>query len=71
MSAATISLPTIGTGRFGAYGGRYVPETLMAALEELEAAYAEAQGDRRSMRSWMGCCITTAGGRLRCTMRSG
>jgi tryptophan synthase beta chain len=32
-------------GRFGAYGGRYVPETLMAALEELEAAYAEAQAD--------------------------
>ena len=32
-------------GRFGAYGGRYVPETLMAALEELEHAYAEAQGD--------------------------
>jgi tryptophan synthase beta chain len=32
-------------GRFGAYGGRYVPETLMAALEELEAAYAVAQKD--------------------------
>ena len=32
-------------GRFGIYGGRYVPETLMAALEELEAAYAEAQKD--------------------------
>jgi tryptophan synthase beta chain len=32
-------------GRFGIYGGRYVPETLMAALEELEAAYAEAQND--------------------------
>jgi tryptophan synthase beta chain len=32
-------------GRFGSYGGRYVPETLMAALEELEAAYAEAQAD--------------------------
>ena len=32
-------------GRFGAYGGRYVPETLMAALEELEKAYAEAQAD--------------------------
>ena len=32
-------------GRFGAYGGRYVPETLMAALEELEVAYAEAQAD--------------------------
>jgi tryptophan synthase beta chain len=32
-------------GRFGAYGGRYVPETLMAALLELEAAYADAQKD--------------------------
>ena len=32
-------------GRFGAYGGRYVPETLVAALEELEHAYAEAQAD--------------------------
>src|ERR1700760_989804 len=32
-------------GRFGAYGGRYVPETLMTALEELEHAYAEAQAD--------------------------
>ena len=32
-------------GRFGAYGGRYVPETLMAALEELEQSYAEAQAD--------------------------
>ncbi len=32
-------------GRFGAYGGRYVPETLMAPLEELERAYAEARAD--------------------------
>jgi len=32
-------------GRFGAYGGRYVPETLMAALEELEAAYEAAKVD--------------------------
>jgi tryptophan synthase beta chain len=29
-------------GRFGAFGGRYVPETLMAALDELQAAYEEA-----------------------------
>ena len=28
-------------GRFGPYGGRFVPETLMPALEELEAAYRE------------------------------
>ncbi|MHB8636283.1 MAG: tryptophan synthase subunit beta [Fimbriimonadaceae bacterium] len=32
-------------GRFGAYGGRYVPETLMPALQELEAAFDEAWAD--------------------------
>ncbi len=32
-------------GRFGPYGGRYVPETLIPALEELEAAYLEARND--------------------------
>src|SRR5204863_7454736 len=34
-------------GRFGVYGGRYVPETLMAALEELERAYEKARRDRK------------------------
>src|SRR5512146_1773628 len=34
-------------GRFGPYGGRYVPETLMAALQELEQAYETARRDRR------------------------
>jgi tryptophan synthase beta chain len=32
-------------GRFGVYGGRYVPETLVAALDELERAYEEAKTD--------------------------
>ena len=32
-------------GRFGPYGGRFVPETLMAAIEELERAYLEARDD--------------------------
>jgi tryptophan synthase beta chain len=32
-------------GRFGPYGGRYVPETLVAPLEELEAAWEQAQRD--------------------------
>ena len=32
-------------GRFGPFGGRYVPETLVAALEELECAYDEARAD--------------------------
>jgi tryptophan synthase beta chain len=31
--------------RFGPYGGRYVPETLMAALDELERAYDKAKRD--------------------------
>ena len=37
-------------GRFGVYGGRYVPETLMAALEELDAAYTTARRDRHFQR---------------------
>ncbi len=32
-------------GHFGSYGGRYVPETLMAPLEELEQAYCAARQD--------------------------
>jgi tryptophan synthase beta chain len=32
-------------GRYGPYGGRYVPETLVAPLEELEQAYATACAD--------------------------
>ncbi|WP_394649792.1 tryptophan synthase subunit beta [uncultured Deinococcus sp.] len=34
-----------GRGRYGRYGGRYVPETLIPALDELEAAYNEAKRD--------------------------
>ncbi len=32
-------------GKFGPYGGQFVPETLMPALHELETAYAEARAD--------------------------
>jgi tryptophan synthase beta subunit len=45
MKEARAELPNA-RGRFGAYGGQYVPETLMAALEELEAAYSNALRDR-------------------------
>jgi tryptophan synthase beta chain len=39
-------MTAIGTGdRFGAFGGRYVPETLIPALDDLEAALAEAMRD--------------------------
>jgi len=37
-------------GRYGPYGGRYVPETLMAPLEELERVYAEARRDESFRR---------------------
>lgn len=35
------------TGHFGPFGGKFVPETVMAALEELEHAYAQARRDSR------------------------
>jgi tryptophan synthase beta chain len=39
-------MTAVGTGdRFGAFGGRYVPETLIPALDDLEAALAEAMRD--------------------------
>jgi len=38
-------------GRFGPYGGRYVPETLIPALDELEAAWAEARKDSEFMNN--------------------
>jgi tryptophan synthase beta chain len=41
MKAEDASRP----GRFGPYGGRYVPETLIPALEELERAWEEARRD--------------------------
>jgi tryptophan synthase beta chain len=45
MKAAT--LPKNVPGRFGPYGGRYVPETLMAALEELEREYEKVRRDNK------------------------
>src|SRR5579871_271280 len=44
MSSATQKWPDA-KGRFGPYGGRYVPETLVAPLEELERAYDDARKD--------------------------
>jgi tryptophan synthase beta chain len=40
----------VSSGRFGIYGGRYAPEILMSALEELERAYEKARRDRRFQR---------------------
>jgi tryptophan synthase beta chain len=48
-SVATEELPDA-QGRFGPYGGRYVPETLMHPLQELEAEYRRAQKDPEYQR---------------------
>ncbi len=66
MATATItrnkrSKPASQAGRFGVYGGRYVPETLMAALEELEREYGRAKRDRRFQKRLDGLLKTYAG----------
>src|ERR1700716_392321 len=43
--SSILQSPTIAPGRFGPYGGRYVPETLMVPLFELERAYEAAKSD--------------------------
>jgi len=46
MATAKIQpVRAVAAGRFGVYGGRYVPETLMAALDELERHYEKARRD--------------------------
>ena len=42
---------TIHNDRFGEFGGRYVPETLIPALDELDAAFESAMGDRDFVRA--------------------
>jgi tryptophan synthase beta chain len=49
-------------GRFGPYGGRYVPETLMAALEELEREYEKAKREPSFQRK-LGELLRTYAGR--------
>jgi tryptophan synthase beta chain len=49
------TITTLRKGKFGPYGGQYVPETLMPALHELEVAYDAAQRDpafRRELDSY-------------------
>ena len=49
-------------GHFGAFGGRFVPETLMAPLQELERAYRRARGDRKFL-SALGSMLADFAGR--------
>ncbi|MEX2578518.1 MAG: tryptophan synthase subunit beta [Verrucomicrobiales bacterium] len=45
MSTATIEIHPDEGGHFGTFGGRFVPETLVAALDELTAEYERAKND--------------------------
>src|ERR1041385_949472 len=47
MRASSVRKEKEVPGRFGPYGGRYVPETLMAALGELEREYDKARRDKK------------------------
>jgi tryptophan synthase beta chain len=49
-------------GRFGEFGGRYVPEALMAALDELEREWETARADEAFIRE-LDDLLTTVGGR--------
>ena len=49
-------------GRFGEFGGRFVPETLIPACEELETAFRDAWADPASV-SELQRMLTDYGGR--------
>ena len=59
------------SGRFGPYGGKYVPETLMPALDELEEAYLLARNDKELWRSWPICSRRMWAALLRSPMLAG
>lgn len=48
-------------GHFGTYGGKFVPETLMPALSELESAYAQACADQTFQQQFHALCRDYAG----------
>ena len=59
-------------GYFGAYGGRFVPETLVAPIEELTAGYLAARADAAFGDELdRTCCSTTWADRRRSTRRGG
>jgi len=57
---ATVAPPDA-RGRFGAYGGRFVPETLIPALDELERAWTEARADPAYREELTRLLLTYAG----------
>src|SRR5436309_964979 len=62
VSSQPIDIAPDDTGRFGDYGGRFVPEVLMPAIVELEAAWREARVDD-SYRSELDALLRDYAGR--------
>jgi tryptophan synthase beta chain len=60
--SSILQSPTTAPGRFGPYGGRYVPETLMVPLFELERAYEIAKSDA-SFQSQLNSLLKNFAGR--------
>lgn len=50
-------------GYFGKFGGKFVPETLMPALQELEEAYEQAKQDREGFQQELGWYLSHYAGR--------
>jgi tryptophan synthase beta chain len=59
--SSILQSPTTAPGRFGPYGGRYVPETLMVPLFELERAYEIAKSDTSFQSQLQGLLKNFAG----------
>ena len=59
------------TGRFGDFGGRYLPESLVPACQELEAAFRAAWSDGASGPATTPCCGTTPAGPRRSPSAAG
>jgi tryptophan synthase beta chain len=60
MSSVLSQLPD-SRGRFGPYGGRYVPETLMAALQQLTEQYQQARDDPEFQKQFHHYLLTYVG----------
>ncbi|MGB9431285.1 MAG: tryptophan synthase subunit beta [Candidatus Acidiferrum sp.] len=56
-----LTIPASLPGRFGPYGGRYVPETLMVPLYELERVYEQAKADPVFQTEFQGLLKNFAG----------
>ena len=65
MTTAQTNAPPRTRGRFGPYGGQYVPETIMPALEELDDGFRAALADP-AFQTQLAQLLRTFVGRAQC-----